>query len=277
MAADTALSIATCTLPLWVLSSFSKATRKPWLSTTAMATGQPFLRASACPAAIAFFACSRLISGPYWGTCASARPARPMAVPAAAAEMTKPRRVTSCCMAQFLPVALGGPLWTMVAPSNLYAASRLVSPVRQPCAGNGPQARGGRRRGQWCLGQMSAGDDPLDRGPAARELLLQPLKAPIQVVDAVDGGLALRHQAGDDQRYGGPEIGGHHLRPAQGLHAPHCGRVTVQLDVGAESRELLHVHEAILEDGLADHAGAPGLGHQGHELRLQVGWEAWVG
>ena len=51
-------------------------------------------------------------------------------------------------------------------------------------------------------------------------------------------------------------------------------RVAVQVDVGAEAGQLLHVHEAVLEDRLADHAGALGARHQRHELRLQVGREA---
>ena len=44
--------------------------------------------------------------------------------------------------------------------------------------------------------------------------------------------------------------------------------------MGAEAGELLHVHEAVLEDRLADARGALGPRHQGHELRLQVGREA---
>jgi hypothetical protein len=36
------------------------------------------------------------------------------------------------------------------------------------------------------------------------------------------------------------------------------------------------MHEAVLEDGLADDALALGQGHQGHELRLQVGGEARI-
>ena len=50
--------------------------------------------------------------------------------------------------------------------------------------------------------------------------------------------------------------------------------LAVELDAGAEPRQLLHVHEAVLEDRLGDARGALGAGHQRHELRLQVGREA---
>src|SRR5262245_8510918 len=56
-----------------------------------------------------------------------------------------------------------------------------------------------------------AADNPLDRGAAARQFLLQPLEAAVQMVNAVDGGLTLRHQPGDDQRDRGTQVGGHNL------------------------------------------------------------------
>ena len=48
----------------------------------------------------------------------------------------------------------------------------------------------------------------------------------------------------------------------------------VELDVRAEPRQLLHVHEAVLEDRLGDVRRALRPRHQRHELRLQVGREA---
>ena len=50
--------------------------------------------------------------------------------------------------------------------------------------------------------------------------------------------------------------------------------LAVEMDVGAEAGELLHVHEAVLEDRLADVRGAVGAADQRHELGLQVGREA---
>ena len=54
----------------------------------------------------------------------------------------------------------------------------------------------------------------------------------------------------------------------------HRRLLAVEMDVGAEPRQLLHVHEAVLEDRLADFRRALGARHQRHELRLQVGREA---
>src|SRR6185369_2887795 len=81
IAADTALSCAIITLPFWVPSIFSKATSIPAVSTTAIATGQLFLRASAPPAAIALRACSSVTLVPYWGTWANATAAVNAAMP----------------------------------------------------------------------------------------------------------------------------------------------------------------------------------------------------
>ena len=47
-------------------------------------------------------------------------------------------------------------------------------------------------------------------------------------------------------------------------------------DVRAHAVELLHVHEAVLEDVFGDGGGAFGLGGEGHELGLHVGGEAGV-
>ena len=47
--------------------------------------------------------------------------------------------------------------------------------------------------------------------------------------------------------------------------------------MGAEPGQLLHVHEAVFEDRLGDPRSALGLGHQGHELRLQIGRKAGEG
>src|SRR5690606_30903800 len=54
------------------------------------------------------------------------------------------------------------------------------------------------------------------------------------------------------------------------------GLAAVNGDVGPQPRQFGNVHESVLEDGLADDALARGGGHQGHELRLQVGGEAGI-
>ena len=49
------------------------------------------------------------------------------------------------------------------------------------------------------------------------------------------------------------------------------------MNVCTKTHQLLHVHEAVFKNRLADHRGASGLGHKAHELGLQVGREAGVG
>ncbi len=87
-------------------------------------------------------------------------------------------------------------------------------------------------------------------------------------------GLALGHQAGDHQAGRGAQVGGHHGGALQAGDARHEGGVAVDLDVGAQALQLDRVHEAVLEDRLADHRGAVGDRVDGHELGLHVGREA---
>ena len=63
-------------------------------------------------------------------------------------------------------------------------------------------------------------------------------------------------------------------RALQPLDAVDRRHLAVEMDVGAEAGELLHVHEAVLEDRLADVRGAVGAADQRHQLRLEVGGEA---
>src|SRR5262249_39087179 len=99
---------------------------------------------------------------------------------------------------------------------------------------------------------------PLDRRPTCRELVLDPLEAAVEMVDAVDHGLALGGETGDDQRHRGAEVGRHHLGAPEPVDAGDGGDLAIEMDVSAEPGELLHVHEAILEDGLADLRDAVG-------------------
>ena len=79
------------------------------------------------------------------------------------------------------------------------------------------------------------------------------------------------------ERDRGPEIGGHDLRAAQAINPGDEGGVALELDLGAKPRQLLHMHEAVLEDGLAHLRGAVRHAHQRDELRLQIGGEAREG
>src|SRR6516164_816792 len=87
-------------------------------------------------------------------------------------------------------------------------------------------------------------------GPASAELLFQPFEAAIEMVDAIDDRFPFRREARDDQRNRGAQVGRHHRRAAQALDAPDNRRVAFELDASAETRELLNVHETVLEDRL---------------------------
>ena len=54
----------------------------------------------------------------------------------------------------------------------------------------------------------------------------------------------------------------------------HRGQLAIDGDIGAKTRQFRHVHVAVLENRLANLAGAIRHGHQGHELRLQIGGKA---
>ena len=91
------------------------------------------------------------------------------------------------------------------------------------------------------------------------------------MIDAVDDGLALGRQRGDDQRDRGAQIGRHDRRALEVGHARDHGGVVLKVNFGAETGELGHVHEAVFENRLGDARYAAGAGHQGHELGLKIG------
>src|SRR6185295_17794789 len=63
--------------------------------------------------------------------------------------------------------------------------------------------------------------DPLDARAEGPQLGLEGFVAAIEVVDAVDDGLAVSHQAGDDETRRSAQVGGHHGRALQLRHAAH--------------------------------------------------------
>ncbi len=54
-------------------------------------------------------------------------------------------------------------------------------------------------------------------------------------------------------------------------------RGAVDIDPGAHAGQFRNMHEAVLENGLGNHAGPFGGGHQGHQLGLHVGGETGIG
>src|SRR5262245_10269653 len=61
--------------------------------------------------------------------------------------------------------------------------------------------------------------DALDGGAAGRELVLKPLEAAVEMIDAVDDGLALGRKRRNDERDRGTQIGGHDRRTLERAHA----------------------------------------------------------
>src|SRR6266567_156028 len=98
--------------------------------------------------------------------------------------------------------------------------------------------------------------DALDGGAACRQLVLEPLEAAVEVIDAVDDGFPFCRKRGNDERDRGAQIGRHHRRALERAH-PLDGRAfAVELNMRAEPHQLLYVHETVLEDGLGDARGS---------------------
>src|SRR5690349_21046298 len=92
----------------------------------------------------------------------------------------------------------------------------------------------------------------LDVGAAVAKLLLERLKPAIEVIDAMQHRVALSRERGDDQRHRSPEVGRHDGCAGKLFDAADFGTVPLQLDVGTKTRQFLDMHEAVLEDSLAD-------------------------
>ena len=97
------------------------------------------------------------------------------------------------------------------------------------------------------------------------------------MVDPVDHGLPLRRQGGDDEAGGGAQVRRHDRGALERVDARDDGHIIVEADAGAKAGQLLHMHEAVLENGLANARFAPRPGHQRHELGLQIRGKAREG
>src|SRR2546426_2386300 len=95
----------------------------------------------------------------------------------------------------------------------------------------------------------------LDPGAERGELFFERLVAAVEVIDAIDHGLAIGHQASDDQARRGAQIGRHDGGALQPLDAFDHRRVALDRDLGAQPLQFQRVHEAVLEDSLGDSRG----------------------
>src|SRR5689334_21177306 len=103
---------------------------------------------------------------------------------------------------------------------------------------------------------------------AGGELFFELLVAAIEMVNAIDDGLALSREPRQHERDGCAEIGRHYRGAGEARHAAHHRRCAMDIDVGAHATELRYMHEAVLEDGLGDHRRPFGRGHRRHHLCL---------
>src|SRR6202051_2125913 len=115
-----------------------------------------------------------------------------------------------------------------------------------------------------------------DLGADSAQLLLESFVAAVHVIDAVEDGLAVGDEGGQDERGGGAQVRAHDGGGLQRRAAAHGGGAAGDGDVRAHADQLVDVHEAIFKDIFGDGGGAFGLGGEGHELGLHVGGEAGV-
>src|SRR5690606_16545443 len=141
-----------------------------------------------------------------------------------------------------------------------------ASSARIASAASGPASA---KRASFGMGRPLL--DPLDIRADTAQLAHDLLIAAVEMVDAADDGFALGGKPGKDQADAGAQVGGHHRGAAQLFHAGDAGVAAVDLDLRAHPRQFGGVHEAVLENGFLQLAGALGGAEQRHHLRLQVG------
>src|SRR6266700_6283844 len=78
--------------------------------------------------------------------------------------------------------------------------------------------------------------DALDGSAARRQFFLEPFKPAVEMVDAVDHGLAFGGEPRDHQRHRGAQIRRHHERAAQLIDALDGGGRAVEMNPRAEPR-----------------------------------------
>src|SRR5437899_6758424 len=134
-----------------------------------------------------------------------------------------------------------------MSPTLATASCMAAEMIARSSASWASRRSGAVRAIESVLAALSVALDAADLGPAGAEFLLQPLEPAVEVIDPVDHGLAARREACDHQAHGGPEICRHDLGALKRADAPHPGLPALHADVGAQPRQLRHVHEAVRE------------------------------
>src|SRR5688572_19784706 len=83
--------------------------------------------------------------------------------------------------------------------------------------------------GKWRMSPLPI-SDAADLRAQPLQLLLDAFVAPVDVIDALDVGGALRHKPRQDEACRGPQIGRHHRRGREARHAPDDRGVALEPD-----------------------------------------------
>src|ERR1019366_9518752 len=98
-----------------------------------------------------------------------------------------------------------------------------------------------------------------DFGAHSFQFFFDVLVAAVQVIDAVDDGLAVRDQGGEHERGGGAQVRGEDGGGAERSSAADDGAAAFDLDVRAHADQFLRVHKAVLKNVFRDDRRAFGL------------------
>jgi len=118
--------------------------------------------------------------------------------------------------------------------------------------------------------------DAGDVGAEGLEFFDDAFVAAVDVVDALDGGLARSDESGEDETGAGAKVGGLDGCAGKWGWAVDDGAVAANGDVGAHALHFEVVKKAVFENGLGNGGDAFGLRGERHVLRLHVSGEARV-
>lgn len=121
------------------------------------------------------------------------------------------------------------------------------------------------------------GAETLDGGAEGLKFAVDVFVAAVEVVDALDDGLSFSCEACEDEGSAGTEVGGHDWGAVEFFDAVDDGAGALDGDLSAHAFEFGDVHEAVWINAFGDDAEAWGEGHEGGDLGLEVGGEAWEG